>query len=145
MKKLEIFNSMLEEQIAFFTKEAAKHKNLYRSCRYSVSILSALSAVLAALTVVLDDDLIKVLIVVASAVSSVIAFREGLRKPYELWMNERSTSHALLDLKRDARFYLTDNSSDEDIEDFFQKMQSIVTMSGKNWRAVVSSDSKATK
>ena len=137
MDKQKEFRAMLEEQIEFFSGEAEKHKRLYRTCRYSVSILGALSAVFAALSFWVDAEIVKLAVVIASAASAVIAFREGLRKPYELWMNERSTNHALLDLKRAARFYLHESSADEEIEAYFLQMQSIVIASGKTWKSVV--------
>tara|TARA_R110000868_G_scaffold24621_10_gene96960 strand:- start:1523 stop:2110 length:588 start_codon:yes stop_codon:yes gene_type:complete len=142
MNKLGDFNDMLDEQIKFFSNEAAKHKNLYRSCRYAVSILGAVSAVLAALTFWLDENSIKLAIVISSAAAGFIAFREGLRKPYELWMNERSTSHALLDLQRETRFYLDNSSSNKQIESYFLHMQSIVIASGKTWKSVVAAEHK---
>jgi len=142
MNKLSDFTTMLEEQIKFFRTEAAKHKNLYRNCRYAVSLLGAVSAVLAALTFWVDENSIKLAIVVSSAVSGFIAFREGLRKPYELWMNERSTSHALLDLQREARFFLDDNSTNKQVEAYFLQMQNIVIASGKSWKALVAPEHK---
>ena len=142
MNKLGSFNTMLDEQIKFFSGEAAKHKNLYRNCRYAVSALGAVSAVLAALTFWVDENSIKLAIVISSAVSGFIAFREGLRKPYELWMNERSTSHALLDLQREVRFFLDENSSNKQIEAYFLQMQSIVIASGKTWKALVAPEHK---
>lgn len=137
MNKLNNFSEMLDEQINFFSIEAAKHKKLYRNCRYAVSLLGAVSAILAALTFWVDENSIKLAIVISSAAAGFIAFREGLRKPYELWMNERSTSHALLDLKRQMRFYLDENSTDKQIEGYFLNMQNIVVASGKTWRSVV--------
>ncbi|WP_340677343.1 DUF4231 domain-containing protein [Paraglaciecola sp.] len=142
MNRLSNFKTMLDEQIDFFSGEAQTHKKLYRSCRYAVSILGAVSAVLATLTLWLDENIIKLAIVVASTLSGFISFREGLRKPYELWMNERSTNHALLDLKRESRFYLHESSSDKDVESYFLQMQNIVIASGKNWKAVVSQTQK---
>jgi hypothetical protein len=143
MNKLGDFNTMLNEQIEIFGDEAAKHKKLYRNCRYAVSALGAVSAVLAALTFWVDENSIKLAIVISSAASGFIAFREGLRKPYELWMNERSTSHALLDLQREARFFLDENSSNKQIEAYFFQMQNIVIASGKTWKAVVAPEQKA--
>lgn len=142
MNKLNELKEMLDEQILFFTKEAEKHKKLYRYCRYSVSALGAISAVLAALTFWFDENSIKLAIVISSAVSGFIAFREGLRKPYELWMNERSTSHALLDLKREIRFYLDENSQTKTLETYFLHMQNIVIASGKTWKSVLAQEDK---
>jgi len=139
--KYEDFRQMLDEQIQNFSDDAEKHKRLYRACRYSVSILGALSAVLAALTFWFDDNLVKLAVVIASSASGVIAFTEGLRKPYELWLNERSTHHSLQDLQREVQFYLDEDSTSEEIEPYFLRRQSIVIASGQNWAAAVSTNS----
>lgn len=144
MRELDQLTTMLEEQITFFSNEANKHKSLYRSCRYAVASLSALSAVLAALSFILPQDYVSLAIILVSAISGVISFREGLRKPYELWLNERATCHQLLDLQRDIRFYLNEHSSLDQITVFYQRLQAIVIGSGKNWRQLLSAtnDSK---
>jgi hypothetical protein len=133
---------MLDEQITFFSDEAAKHKSLYRTSRYAVSLLGAISAILAALTFWVDENSVKLAIVICSASSGFIAFREGLRKPYELWMNERTTCHALLDLQRETRFFLDDTSTNKQIEAYFLQMQNIVIASGKTWKALVATENK---
>ncbi len=139
MNKLSEFLGMLDKQIKFFRNEAEKHKKIYRRSRYAVAILGAVSSVLAATSIWQNYDWIKVAVVVTSSASGVIAFREGLRKPYELWMNERATSHRLLDLKREAKFYLDDTSSIKEVEKYFKDMQQLVIASGETWEDVVSS------
>lgn len=141
MRELDQLATMLQEQITFFSDEANKHKTLYRSCRYAVASLSAVSAVLAALNFILPEDYVSLAIILVSAISGVISFREGLRKPYELWLNERATCHQLLDLQRDIRFYLNENSSLEQVTVFYQRLQAIVIGSGKNWRQLLASAS----
>ena len=142
MSKLNNFNTMLDEQISFFSDEAAKHKSLYRNCRYAVSALGAVSAILAALTFWVDENSVKLAIVICSTTSGFIAFREGLRKPYELWMNERTTCHALLDLQRETRFFLDESSTNKQIESYFLQMQNIVIASGNTWKALVATENK---
>jgi hypothetical protein len=86
-----------------------------------VSALDAVSAILAVLTFWVDENNLKLMIVISSAGSGFIAFRECLRMPYELWMYDHSTCHILLDLRCEIRFFLDENSTEKKSRHTFNK------------------------
>ena len=104
MSKEDNLKTELEKQIRRFKFESTKHKKLYRCLRYSSLILTGLATVLAsvALNYNVIQDLLNITIVVVTASAGIITSIEGLRKPAELWIHERSVLYALIDSpKRD--------------------------------------------
>lgn len=135
VKKLEILKSQLKEHITFFDEESQKHKRLYRRIRYSIFVLTALSTVLAGLAVVLDlGPWLNVAVVVTTASIGVLASIEGLRKPAELWLNERSIYHALEDLRREVDFHSVETLSAETIDAYFSRTQALLNAGSVKWQ-----------
>lgn len=135
MSKREYLLEQLNAKIADFKDASASHKSLYRRLRYSVFFLTALSALLAgtALKCPEFNAGISLTIVLVSAAIGVVTSVEGLRKPAELWIHERTTYYALTDLKREAEFKIDEDSPPEVIELYFFKMQEILGASGEKW------------
>ena len=135
MDKRKYLLDQLEQKIIGFKDDSKQHKSLYRTLRYAVFILTSISAVLAGLAIKLPEfsSTISVAIVLVSAAVGVITSIEGLRKPAELWIHERTTYYALMDLKREVEFKLDENSSPEMIEKYFFKMQELLGASGEKW------------
>ena len=128
----------LNEKIAEFGKEADKHKRMYRDMRYILFTLSGLSALLAGMAAAnvlpfLDGNAINLLILFISASSGVITSIEGLRKPAELWILERTTHHALEDLKREVEYRFCQQGNGLDIDPYFRRLQDILGGAGDKW------------
>ena len=131
----------LEERISYFEGESKQHKKLYRNLRYAVFTLTAVSSLLAGLALKFTEanSYFDLAIVFISATIGVVTSIEGLRKPAELWIHERITYYALLDLKREVEFYLNENSPPEVVEHFFRKMQETLGASGEKWNRHIAS------
>ena len=104
-------------------------------------MLTSISAVLAGLAIKLPEfsSAISVAIVLVSAAVGVITSIEGLRKPAELWIHERTTFYALMDLKREMEFKLDENSPHEVIEKYFFRLQELLGASGEKWNRHIAS------
>lgn len=135
MSKRKYLLDQLEDRINNFRDDSKQHKSLYRNLRYSVFILTSISTLLAGLALKVPEisSSINVIIVFVSAAIGVITSIEGLRKPAELWIHERTTYYALMDLKREVEFKVEENSSPEIVEKYFFKMQEILGASGEKW------------
>lgn len=143
MGKREYLVNQLELKINSFKVDSRRHKNFYRRLRYSVFVLTSISTLLAGLGLSLKvsdySSIINLAIVFVSAAVGVITSIEGIRKPAELWIHERTTYYALMDLKREVEFKLDENSSLELVEKYFFKMQDILGASGQNWNRKIAS------
>lgn len=137
MDKRKYLMDQLEQKIINFKEDSTRHKTMYRQLRYIVFILTSISAVLAGLAIKLPEfgSAINVAIVLVSAAVGVITSIEGLRKPAELWIHERTTYYALIDLKREVEFNLDENSSNEVIEKYFSSLQKLLGASGEKWNS----------
>ena len=141
MDKRKYLLDQLEQKISSFKEDSKQHKTLYRRLRYAVFGLTSVSAVLAGLAIKFPEfsATISVAIVLVSATVGVVTSIEGLRKPAELWIHERTTYYALLDLKREVEFKLDESSPPELIEKYFFKMQELLGASGEKWNRHVAS------
>ncbi|MGB4913531.1 MAG: DUF4231 domain-containing protein [Candidatus Dechloromonas phosphoritropha] len=141
MDKRKYLLDQLEQKISDFEKDSTQHKTLYRRLRYAVFMLTSISAVLAGLAIKLPEfsSAISVAIVLVSAAVGVITSIEGLRKPAELWIHERTTFYALMDLKREMEFKLDENSPHEVIEKYFFRLQELLGASGEKWNRHIAS------
>ncbi len=136
MNKKEYLQQQLEEKIGVFEKDSKDHKSLYRQLRYSVFFLTAFSSALSAVALKLPqwNATISLSIIIISATIGIITSIEGIRKPAELWIHERGTCLALMDLRREVEFELDENNSPESVDQYFRKMQEILETSSEKWR-----------
>lgn len=144
MNKKEFLLQQLKEKIDVFEKDSKQHKNLYRQFRYSVFLLTALSSVLSAIALRLPgwNATISLIIVFVSATVGIITSIEGIRKPAELWIHERGTYFTLMDLQREVKFKLDENSSPDLISEYFRRLQEVLETSGEKWRLGIASKSE---
>jgi hypothetical protein len=135
MNKQEYLLNQLEQKIASFRDDSKQHKSLYRNLRYLVFGLSAISTVLAGVALNYPElnSSLTLSILFVSTLAGVVTSVEGLRKPAELWIHERTTYFALMDLKREVEFKLDDNSFSDAIDEYFYRMQEILGASGEKW------------
>ena len=135
MDKRNCLLDQLSKKIQLFKDDSDKHKNLYRKLRYSVFLLTSLSALLAGLSLKFPDlsPTISVIILLVLAAVGVLTSIEGLRKPSELWIHERTTYYALMDLRREVEFLVDDNASKVVVEQYFLRMQEILGASNEKW------------
>lgn len=135
MDKKKYLLDQLDDKIKSFGKDSERHKRMYRQLRYGVFGLTSLSALLAGLALSMPEagTVISVLILLVSGVVGVLTSVEGLHKPSELWIHERTTYYLLMDLKREAEFVLDAQVSNEDVEGFFYRFQAILGASNEKW------------
>jgi hypothetical protein len=124
MNKQEYLLAQLDEQIKRFDKESGEHKNMYRELRYIVFALTACSTALASLALAFPafQSPISLAIVVLTTAIGVVTSFEGLRKPGELWIHERTTYYALLDLKRELEYQSAAQNEPIPVDEMFGRM-----------------------
>ncbi|GEM_PF-1386310 len=139
-------SAQLKELIDGFYKVSKKHKRIHRALRYTVFAMTACSTVLASFALYFPayQSGISLAIVFISVASGVVTSIEGLRKPGELWIHERTTHYALKDLKRELE-YLEYRPADQNppptLDGIFTRMQSILGASGDKWNRDIASRS----
>jgi hypothetical protein len=106
--RLTYLTHVLDNRIDRFDKESTSHKKLFRRFRYIVFGLTALSSVLAGLALAFPriQTEITVVIILTAAATGIATSVEGLRKPNELWIHERTIYYSLLDLQRELNLLL---------------------------------------
>jgi len=135
----------LEAQIKRFDKDSVAHKRLYRAMRYSVFILTALTASLASVAVAYPNYQAKIslAIVFLTSLAGIVTSIEGLRKPSELWIHERTTHYALRDLKRQVEYEPEEQQSTVLLDERFARLQSILGAAGDKWQRNIAGGPKA--
>jgi Protein of unknown function (DUF4231) len=135
MKQHEFLMAQLEEKMGAFKRDSKIHKNLHRRMRYVVFGLTAISTILAGVALSFPhlNTVLNLAILIASTTVGVVTSLEGIRKPFELWVHERSTYLAIMDLRREAEFKLDANSPPAELEKFFYRLQGILEASEEKW------------
>jgi hypothetical protein len=125
----------LEKLTEHFNKESGKHKRLYRRLRYIVFGLTACSSALAGLALAFPaiQTGTTVVIILTTAAIGIATSVEGLRKPNDLWIHERTTYYSLLDLERELRYYTSETTSPKLADEFFVRLQHILGSSRDKW------------
>jgi hypothetical protein len=126
---------LLDEKTSIFERDSNRHKKLHLWFRYATFGLSSLSGILAGLSLMHEKAPIyyNVGILIVAGIASFIASIEGLRKPGELWIHERTTFYALTDLRREVDFLLDDDDTSDLCVAYFGRMQSILGAAGEKW------------
>ncbi|HEX8778111.1 MAG TPA: DUF4231 domain-containing protein [Rhodanobacter sp.] len=135
MNKQECLAMQLATHIAWFDKESKGHKQLHRKLRYVVFSLTALSTVLAGLALAATrlQAPINVAIVLTTATAGLASSVEGLRKPGELWIHERTLLYALKDLKRKLEFCTSEEHDPKIVDTIFSEMQDVLGSARERW------------
>lgn len=135
----------IDEQIGRFDKESTKHKHMYRRFRYAIFLLTGTATVLAGVSLAHAQmqPLYGVLIVITTALAAFVTSVDGVRKPNELWIHERTTLYQLKDLKRELEFQSVVDKDAVKVADFFNRLQNLLEASGKKWSGqIVPTDPK---
>jgi hypothetical protein len=140
MSKEERLKIELKYQIKRFGIESTRHKKMYRCLRYSTFVLTGLATVLASLALQFAETQgwINIAIVVVTATAGILASIEGLRKPSELWINERNVLYALIDLQREVEYEAAENGNLKNTDEYFTRLQQILGVSKEKWTNLVS-------
>ncbi len=138
MNKAERLRVELEGLIEKFKVESTRHKLMSRKLKYLLFALTGCATVFSSIALKFGKlepwmDLGVVLVSVCGNVSSSI---DALRKPGELWIHERNTLHALSDLKRELEYEASENTNIS-VDLYFNRMQSILSTSTKQWTSQV--------
>lgn len=140
MSKEEKLLNELKYQIKRFEIESTKHKKMYRCLRYSAFGLTGLATVLASSALQFDEIQVylNIAIVIVTAIAGTLASYEGLRKPSELWINERNVLYALKDLRREVEYEAGETGTLKEPDLYFNRLQQILGVSKEKWTNLVS-------
>jgi hypothetical protein len=135
MSKEDYLLKQLTEHIGWFDKESNKHKRMYRRLRYVVFGLTACSTALAgcALASPRLQIPINVAIVITTAAVGIVTSIEGLRKPGELWIHERTVYYSLRDLQRDLSYRLAEQTDPRVTDEVYERMQDVLGSARDRW------------
>jgi hypothetical protein len=123
--------SQIQELRERFGSESTKHKKLFRRFRYAIFALTACSSALAGLALAFPtiQTGTTIAIIATTAAIGVATSVEGLRKPHELWIRERTTFYELTDLQREMTYRADPALMDK----HFARLQSILGSSREKW------------
>ena len=135
MTREALLAKQLEDHIAWFGKESKSHKLLYRRLRYIVFIMTACATTLAGVALAMPETggLVNLGVVITTAVIGVVTSIEGLRKPGELWIHERTLYYSLKDLQRELDYRTSDPDAPDVADDVFNRMQEILGSARDRW------------
>ena len=135
MNKLEFLLDEIDAKILLFKNDSDKHKCMHRRFRYVAFTVTAILSILAGLALYLPDyhSPLNVCILLLSAVAGALTSLEGIRKPEELWIHERTTYYTLSDLKREIEFESKGDIDDALLGRFFSRFQQLLSNSGEKW------------
>ncbi len=71
--------------------------------------------------------------VVTTTLTSVLVAIEGYRRPGELWMHERTTFHALWDIRRTLDYHGGAEADDALADECFERMQAVLGAASQKW------------
>ena len=136
MSKQEYLSKQLDEQIKRFDYESKKHKTLHRMLRYTVFGLTAVSTVLASVSLTFPQwqTGLSLGIVAVTAVIALVAAIDGIRKPGELWIHERTTLYQLKDIKRAFDYSVSHSDQSACPDRYFDQMQAVLGAAGEKWQ-----------
>lgn len=145
MKGIDFLNKELDIHIERFDKESKRHKKMYRSTKYIIFVLTALSTILAGIAVGSGQAqyYLNICIIITTAAIGVANSFDGLRKPGKLWTLERNIYYSLKDLKRELMFDLERNE-EVAIEKYFDRFQAVLNAAGEKWTRNVEKNIKVT-
>lgn len=140
MSKEERLKIELKYQIKRFEIESTRHKKMYRCLRYSTYGLTGLATVLASSALQFDktQGWINIAIVIVTSIAGLLASVEGLRKPSELWINERNVLYALIDLQREIEYKAAEKGTLKNPDEYFTRLQQILGVSKEKWTNLLS-------
>ncbi len=145
--KLKILLEELTSKISMFRQQSDRHKRMHRYFRFAAFSFTALSTFLAgaALYAPQLQTTFNITLLAVSAISGAVASIEGIRKPDELWIHERTFYYALSDLKREILFDSADGVAEGDLTRFFKRFQAILEHSGNKWSSDIAGSTDNTE
>jgi hypothetical protein len=81
---------------------------------------------------------LNITIVIVTSIAGILASYEGLRKPSELWINERNVLYSLKDLQRELDYEAAENGTLQNPDQYFIRLQQILGLSKEKWTNLVS-------
>lgn len=137
--RLEYLKAELATFTDLFDRDSKRHKNMYRRLRYLMFGLTAISAILAGAALAAPESHVwfDIALVVVAALLGLVTSLEGVHKPGELWIHERTTLHALRDLNRELVFRCSDDDAGDAVDECFSRLQAILGASGEKWQKQV--------
>lgn len=131
----EFLRKELKTRKEWFETQSKRHKRIYRTLRYVVFGLTALSAVLAgaALSYKAQQEWFNLAGLIATAIAGAVTSIEGVRKTLELWIHERNILYELIDLEREMNYEASESGALKDVDGYFKRLQYILTRSTEDW------------
>jgi len=135
--KLVEFLKMLDGEIERLDREAVAHKEIHRSVRTAVIVLSALTTIAAGAGLLLPNahNAVQFLVLVLSAGTTATGSWGEMRRARELWQHERALYYALVDIKREIQFnrIISGEPDEEQIKTYFVRVSGVLTPSIDRW------------
>jgi hypothetical protein len=118
-----------------FDSESTSHKKLFRRLRYIVFGLTACSSALAGLALAFPtiQTGTTVGVILTTTAIGIATSVEGLRKPNELWIHERTIYYSLKDLERELGYFASEPKDSKRMDAYFVRLQSILGSSRDKW------------
>jgi hypothetical protein len=139
MTKIEILKNALQDHTQWFDDQSTRHKKLYRRLRYSAFVMAAAATILSSAALVFPayQAFINLTIVFITASVGVVSSIEGLRKPAELWIHERTSYYALKDLALRVDYATSEPYAEEELDFLFNRLQTVLGGSVEKWSTKV--------
>jgi len=139
MSTVGALQEMLKEDIARFDRESTRHKGMFRRTQTAVIALTASTAIVAGLGLILPglDSAIHFAVLCLAAVTTAVTSWAEMRRARELWQHERMVFYALKDLAREVDFYASVRAlTPENLEGYFQRAAGILGTSTQQWSKI---------
>jgi len=104
--------------------------------RYTALGLTGCATVLASAALAKFTDSqqwLNLAVVGATAIAGIATSIEGLRKPSELWIHERRILYDLIDLERMITYEASEPGGLQDVDQYCDRLQQILTVSIEDW------------
>jgi hypothetical protein len=145
MSQEDFLTKELNEQISKFDRDSKKHKEMHRALRYASFFLTGISGLLAGLAIAYPQWHVQISlgIVFVTSATAVVTSVDGLRKPGELWIHERSTHYQLRDIKCAFDFALAGATAPVSPTPYFEQMQAVLGAASDKWQRNIILNSKS--
>ncbi len=139
LAKLAFVRAELDRLIDTFEKDSSEHKKMFRRLRRWGFVLTAIAGVLASAALAQREWQIycNAAIVALTAWLGYLSAYEGLRTPRELWIQERTTSNALRDLRREVAYTSIAGCTESEADAYLGRLQTILNAANSKWHAHV--------
>jgi hypothetical protein len=140
MPGIEWFRETLKEEIARFDAESTKHKKLHRRCQTGLIALTAITTIVAGMSLILPESsgkAVQFAVICLTAITTAVAAWAEMRRARDLWQHEREVYYALIDIRRGMEFIAANRElTSKELEDLFTKIDAVLGSSSQKWARI---------